>query len=120
MDKQEFDDGFQVVKKAFEKCAPVFIALGDEARQHLILQIAAAGKDGINVSDLTGKSILSRPAISHHLKILKDSGLIYPEKKQTKIFYHINAFESLDNMHEMISTMESFINAYKADEPETT
>ena len=62
----------------FNSCSPLFIALGDEVRQKLVLDIVDAGAEGINVKNLSAKSRLSRPAISHHLKVLKDSGLIEP------------------------------------------
>ena len=39
------------VLKTFNSCVPLFIALSDEARQKLILDIAEAGKDGINGKD---------------------------------------------------------------------
>ena len=58
----------QILNK-FKTCAPIFIALGDEARQKLIMDIADAGNEGINVTHLSEKSHLSRPAISHHLKV---------------------------------------------------
>ena len=59
---------------SFNSCVPFFIAMSDEYRQQLIMDIAEAGNDGINVSNLSAKSKLSRPAISHHLKVLKDAG----------------------------------------------
>ena len=85
----------------FRTCAPFFIALGDPHRQKLCLALAEAGEEGINVADLTGKSILSRPAVSHHLKVLKDCGLVEPLKKGTQIFYRLrlkNCFESFKQL----------------------
>ena len=45
--------------KTFNSCVPFFIAMSDEYRQKLIMDIAEAGKDGINVSNLSAKSNLS-------------------------------------------------------------
>ena len=48
-----------------------------------------AGDDGIDVASLAEKSSLSRPAVSHHLKVLKDAKIIEPRKVGTKIFYSV-------------------------------
>lgn len=96
--------------KTFNTCTPLFIALGDKYRQQLVLDIIDAGKDGINVTNLAGKSNLSRPAISHHLKILKDAEIIYPEKIGTQIFYKINVNEKLNILRNLIDSVQVVVN----------
>lgn len=93
----------------FKVCVPIFTALGDSTRQKLCLDLAAAGIEGINVADLAGKSILSRPAISHHLKVLKDSGIVEPLKKGTQIFYKLRLKDALVPMKALIDTVEEII-----------
>lgn len=100
----------------FNKCAPVFIALGDEERQKLIIDIANAGVQGLNVTDLSSKSHLSRPAVSHHLKILKDTGLIKPHKIGTQIFYKLNLKENLQEIEKLIDSMQEIIKKIEAAE----
>lgn len=91
----------------FNSCSPLFIALGDEVRQKLILDIVDAGEAGINVTNLSAKSKLSRPAISHHLKVLKDCSLIRPLKEGTQIFYQINlASRSLHDVSELATSIQ--------------
>ena len=75
------EDELHKIYSQFRICSPIFIALGDEIRQKLILDIVDSHEKGINVTNLSAKSKLSRPAISHHLKVLKDSGLIKPIKQ---------------------------------------
>ena len=93
----------------FNACVPFFIAMSDEYRQQLIMDIAEAGKEGINVSNLSAKSKLSRPAISHHLKVLKDSGLIKPRKEGTQIFYQLNLMDNFKTVSELINMMENIL-----------
>jgi len=94
----------------FNSCSPLFIALGDEVRQKLVLDIVDAGAEGINVKNLSAKSRLSRPAISHHLKVLKDSGLIEPEKVGTQIFYRIDmGLSYLANVVELVSSIQRLL-----------
>ena len=82
------------------------------------MDIAEAGKEGINVSNLSAKSKLSRPAISHHLKVLKDSGLIKPLKVGTQIFYQLNLSENFKTVSELINSMENILKKINEIEPE--
>ncbi len=92
----------ETLHKMFAKCGPVFIALGDEIRQKLILDIIDAGGDGVNVMTLTSKSHLSRPAISHHLKVLKDAGFLTSIKHGTQVFYRLQVAEKFAEMEELV------------------
>ena len=103
--------------KTFNSCVPFFIAMSDEYRQKLIMDIAEAGKDGINVSNLSAKSNLSRPAISHHLKVLKDANLIKPLKIGTQFFYQLNLKDNFRTINELIKSMEAILE--KIDEQKT-
>ena len=59
----------------FERCRKLLLALGDENRQHLILEIMRMGQcEGVRVGAITEKTNLSRPAVSHHIRILKEAG----------------------------------------------
>ena len=93
----------------FKSCGPIFIALGDEIRQNLILDIVNAGSEGINVTDLASRTKLSRPAISHHLKVLKDCGLINPIKMGTQIFYKLNMKEKLSEASDLLQSIQNVI-----------
>ncbi len=65
-----------------------FIALGDENRQK-ILHLLGNGKR-IRVNDIANESHLSRPAISHHLKVLKDADILQCEKMGKEVYYYCN------------------------------
>lgn len=99
----------QIIEK-FKICTPIFIALGDAARQKLILDIANSGAEGLNVTNLSAKSNLSRPAISHHLKVLKDSGLILPFKQGTQIFYRLNLKENFKEVENLINSIKDVLD----------
>lgn len=100
-------------REILHSCLPLFIALGDEFRQHLIIEIAAAGEKGINVTDLAENSKLSRPAISHHLKVLKDMGMIAPEKIGTQIFYKLALHKDLEKLSDFINSINKVIESLK-------
>lgn len=57
-----------------------------------------AAAPGLNVKEITEKTSLSRPAVSHHLKILKDSGLIAVEKRGVCNYYHLTSQSAIDRL----------------------
>lgn len=81
-------------------CSKMLTALGDETRQHIIFEMMKIGRcDGVRVGEITEKTNLSRPAVSHHLRIMKDAGIVKVRKEGTKNFYYFDpemeAFEHL-------------------------
>jgi ArsR family transcriptional regulator, arsenate/arsenite/antimonite-responsive transcriptional repressor len=61
----------------------------------------------LNVNQLTEKVNISRPAVSHHLKILKQAGLITSNKNGKEIYYSLSTAEFLKHIKELISTIEA-------------
>ena len=78
----------------FKNCKNAFIALGDETRQQIIIALLESDSNGIRVGEITEKTNLSRPAVSHHLKILKEAGIINMRREGTKNYYFVDADES--------------------------
>lgn len=84
----------------FSSCAKMLTAIGDETRQHLILEMMKMSDcSGVRVCEITEKTNLSRPAVSHHLQIMKDAGIVKVRKEGTKNYYYFDpemeAFEKL-------------------------
>ncbi|WP_285788507.1 metalloregulator ArsR/SmtB family transcription factor [Micromonospora sp. NBRC 101691] len=75
--------------------APMFKALGDPVRLRLMSMIAS--RPEICVCDLTPAFDLSGPTISHHLKVLRDAGLVDSERRGTWVWYRVRpeAFRQL-------------------------
>ncbi|MGW4624527.1 ArsR/SmtB family transcription factor [Streptomyces rubiginosohelvolus] len=73
-------------KQAVE-LAKVFKALGDPVRLRLLSMIASREGGEICVCDLTPAFDLSQPTISHHLKLLRQAGLIDCERRGTWVYY---------------------------------
>src|SRR5690242_3357501 len=67
--------------------APAFKALGDPVRLQLMSMIASAPEGEICVCDLTPAFELSGPTISHHLKTLREAGLVDAERRGTWVYY---------------------------------
>jgi ArsR family transcriptional regulator len=69
------------------RLAPAFKALGDPVRLQLMSMIASAPAGEICVCDLTPGFELSGPTISHHLKSLREAGLVDAERRGTWVYY---------------------------------
>ncbi|WP_425840401.1 ArsR/SmtB family transcription factor [Streptomyces fractus] len=67
--------------------AKVFKALGDPVRLRLLSMIASRDGGDVCVCDLTPAFELSQPTISHHLKLLRQAGLIDCERRGTWVYY---------------------------------
>jgi ArsR family transcriptional regulator len=68
--------------------AHMFKALGDPIRLRLLSRITSAPGGEICVCDITGDDFeVSGPTISHHLKVLREAGLIDGERRGTWVYY---------------------------------
>ncbi|MFF1839662.1 ArsR/SmtB family transcription factor [Streptomyces sp. NPDC058231] len=67
--------------------AKLFKALGDPVRLRLMSMIASRAGGEVCVCDLTPAFDLSQPTISHHLKLLRQAGLIDCERRGTWVHY---------------------------------
>ena len=68
--------------------AKVFVALGDEHRQRILLTFDKGER--LTVGQIAEVSTLSRPAVSHHLKILRAAGLLEAERVGKEVFLSVN------------------------------
>jgi len=69
--------------------ASMFKALGDPVRLRLLSMIASAGGGEVCVCDLTGEFALTGPTISHHLKVLREAGLVDSDRRGTWVYYRL-------------------------------
>ncbi|BCJ53453.1 transcriptional regulator [Actinoplanes sp. NBRC 14428] len=67
--------------------AQAFKALGDPVRLQLMSMIASAEGGEICVCDLTPAFTISGTTISHHLKVLREAGLIEGERRASWVYY---------------------------------
>jgi ArsR family transcriptional regulator len=70
--------------------ARVFKAIGDPVRLRLLSMIASHAGGEACVCDLTDAFDLTGPTISHHLKVLRESGLIDGERRGTWVYYSVH------------------------------
>jgi len=96
---------FSQVGRTFARCKPLFFALGDETRQQIIVLLEKA--DSLNVSELAKKLPLSRPAISHHLSVLRRAGLVGVRRHGTERFYFLTIEAALALLKQFVFEVEN-------------
>lgn len=72
-----------------QQMAQVFKALGDPARLRLLSLIAAQPEGEACNCDLVEPLGLSQPTVSHHLRVLHDTGLLARQRRGQWVYYRI-------------------------------
>jgi ArsR family transcriptional regulator len=67
--------------------AHVFKALGDPVRLRIVSIVASHAGGEVCVCDINDAFELSQPTISHHLKVLKEVGLLTSERRASWVYY---------------------------------
>ena len=70
--------------------APLFKAVADPVRLRLLSLIACHEGGESCVCDLTDAFDLTAPAVSYHLRVLREAGLISSERRGTWVYYRVN------------------------------
>lgn len=90
--------------KLFRACTPVFQTLSDPHRQDILLLLSE--HKVLTVNEITNHSKLSRPAISHHLRLLKEQGLVKVEQEGTQRFYSVTLGDSVALLKQLVAALE--------------
>jgi DNA-binding transcriptional ArsR family regulator len=78
----------RALPREWRNISRAFTALGDEHRQRILLTFESGER--LNVGQIVEVSTLSRSAVSHHLKLLRDAGVLDSEKIGKEVFYWVN------------------------------
>lgn len=72
----------------YSEAAALFKAMGDPHRLAILATLARA-EDEVCVCDFTAGLPLNQPTVSHHLRILRESGLVTCERRGTWVYYRL-------------------------------
>ena len=64
-----------------------FAALSDPVRLRLLSLLATSADGAVCACDLVEPVGKSQPTVSHHLKVLREAGLVTSEKRGTNVWY---------------------------------
>lgn len=89
------------------ECIPIFTMLQDESRQQILILLFDHKQ--MTVTEITENLALSRPAVSHHMKLLLDAGLVSVQKNGKERIYSLNLQKAVDQLKELLFSIESDI-----------
>jgi len=78
----------KAIPREWRTISRAFTALGDEHRQRILLTFEPGER--LNVGQIVEVSTLSRSAVSHHLKLLREAGVLESEKVGKEVYYWVN------------------------------
>lgn len=90
--------------------ADICSALADPRR---ILILYALSEHTLNVSELANQVDISQPAASRHLKILRDRGLVKPQRQGSSVEYHLTDMRLIEAL-DLLRTVLRDRLAYRA------
>lgn len=88
----------------FRRSIPLFTALGDARRQDIILMLATDKQASVN--QIAQQMDISRPAVSHHLKILHAAGLVAITRSGRERLYRLDLLPSAAQLKQLIEAIE--------------
>ncbi len=80
-------------------------AVRDPIRMDIIYLLGEG--QAMNVGEVTSRFKVSRPAISHHLKVLKDAGIVISEKIGQEVFYRLDQQRIVDGLRWIADSIEN-------------
>jgi len=94
----------------FKKNQKVLTAIGDETRQ-AILMILIQGQQhpGMRVGEIREKTHLSRPSVSHHLRILKEAEIVSVRKEGTINYYRLDVQSKLSLLKNLVREIDNVL-----------
>ena len=92
--------------KLFKQAEPSMTMLSDPNRQQILLDLC---ERPMTVNQLTDKLNLSRPAVSHHLKLLLAADLVTVKQEGTERYYDNNLQPSIKLLRELADSLEAEI-----------
>lgn len=102
----------QKTMSILKECAPVFSMLQDENRQKILMQLFDYGE--MNVLEITDRMELSRPAVSHHLKLLLNVGIVSSRKEGKENYYKVELEEAVALVRTLLESLEADMKKEKA------
>jgi DNA-binding transcriptional ArsR family regulator len=95
----------RAIPKAWRNISKVFTAMGDEHRQRILLTFEPGER--LNVGQIVAVSTLSRSAVSHHLRILRDAGVLESVKEGKEVYFWIAKDFVIDALETVVEHVRS-------------
>jgi len=92
---------------AWKRIARVFVALGDPHRQRVLLMFEPGER--LNVGQIVAASTLSRTAVSHHLRVLREAGVLLREKVGKEVYF----WPDVDAVRDALAAVQEYLDSQR-------
>lgn len=89
----------------FKKGIPIFTILQDENRQQILVMLCKTNR--MTVNQITEKLSLSRPAVSHHLKLMLNAGILSVSQSGTERYYSADMTSTVTLLKALTQSLEA-------------
>lgn len=95
-----------VLKDELDECRQILNAIGNKTRLGIISTLFEINCKGMRVGEIANYAKLSRPAVSHHLKVLIDAEVVGRHQKGTRNYYYMKLGGSWQRFVELVNQVE--------------
>jgi DNA-binding transcriptional ArsR family regulator len=96
-----------IIPNEWKNISALFIALGDEQRQRILLSFDK--NERLNIIQIVSNSKLGRTAVTHHLKVLQNSGALQSEKVGKEVFFWLDKHLMSENIQAVLNYIQEEI-----------
>ena len=90
-------------RESFETVSSLFKQLSDTTRLRIFWVLCHSEECVINLAAIMN---MSSPAVSHHLRLLKEAGLVVTRREEKEVYYKVADTEEAALLHSMIEQLE--------------
>lgn len=106
MEKEELSE----LKKNFSQAEHILEALSSKIRQDIIVELARVYPNGLRICEIKQKKCITRPTMSHHMKLLCKAELIKYYKEGAKNYYYLAIHpQRLKQVDSLFSKLNRFV-----------
>lgn len=95
------------IPNEWKNISALFVAIGDEQRQRILLSFGKGER--LNILQIVASSKLSRTAVSHHLKLLRQCNALDSEKVGKEVFFWVNKSHMTQSIENVLSYIKTEI-----------
>ncbi len=85
---------------------PLLDGIRDPIRMEIVFLLVE--QVNMNVTEIASHFEVSRPAISHHLRVLREAGIVKGTKSGQEVFYSLNSQMVVDGLRQIADNLEKY------------
>ncbi|AVK64703.1 ArsR family transcriptional regulator [Lactobacillus sp. CBA3606] len=97
---------YQKSEASLAASAQLIGIFAEKVRRQIIIALGNSG-DGLNVTDITALVNISRPAVSHHLRLMREAGVIAMRSNGVEHIYYLTLAQPLAQLQATFTTLAS-------------